>query len=446
MKRPPTVTELLTRLRLKITWRRVVLTLVLTMNLRIFQFFPGGRPLEEMWFVLCLLTLGLLYPLFKANADWKFSWLELYLLGIVGVLVLMPALSSYSVFGQPLIYGVLARRSTVLITTWLLLIHAWRYRWIDAEDVEAALIFLVWFVFAIYTGMRILFDPNAYPGAPTGFILGFGTNTQAFSVPGYLFPFGTIYYALRGLRERRIKFYLYAVAIFIDGAGASWRFLLVSVVVTLLFFLFRWRRIDEVLFTLVRLAVVVLVVGTLIQVTKPDLLSDTVGHFVAAVQVAVGGNKQEVDPSSDARVEEVNIALPYVREHPVFGVGELSGQWLSGPSEVLGGYFHDSDIGLLGTIFTYGVVGLILSSFQFVFTIRAARALPRQSHTALFDAAKGYVLFSALFSISTSFFVVAVETSTFFVVLSVLLSGDLRDKVVSGSYSLLNRSALTASA
>lgn len=446
MKRPPSPTEVLTRVRSQVTWQRVVLTLVLTMNLRIFQFFPGGRPLEEGWFVLCLLMLGTLYPLFKAKADWKFSRLELYLLGMVGVLVLMPALSSYSVFGQPLVYGVLARRSTVLITTWLLFIHAWRYRWIDAEDVEAVLIFLVWFVFVIFTGMRLFFDANAYPGAPPGFILGFGTPTQSFSVPGYLFPFGTIYYGLRGLRERKIRFYLYAVAIFLDGAGASWRFLLVSVSVTLLFFLFRWRRIDDVLFTLVRLAIVSIVVGSVIQVVQPALISDTVGHFVAAVQVAVGGNKQEVDPSSDARVEEVNLALPYVREHPVFGVGELSGQWLSGPGEILGGYFHDSDIGLLGTLFTYGVVGLILSSFQFLFTARAALETPRQNHTALFDAAKGYVLFSALFSISTGFFVVAAETSTFFVVLSVVLAGDLRGRMASGSYNFVNQHALQTSA
>lgn len=442
MKRPPSPTELLTRVRSQVTWRRIVLAVVLTMNLRTFEFFPGGRPVEEVWFVLCLLTFACLYPLFKSRSDWKFSRLELYLLGMIIVLAILPALTSYNVFGQPLIYGILARRSTVLVTTWLLFIQVWRRGWVSADDIEAVLVFLVWFVFVLYSCMRLFLDPLAYPNAPFGFILGLGTETQTFAVPGYLLPFGVIYYALRGVRERRLKLYVYAAALFLVCAGSSWRALTLSLGITIFFFLFSWRPAAEALKAVAKFAVMMLVVVAILRAVRPDFVADTATHFAAAVQVAVGGAKEGVDPSADARVEEANIALPYVERYPILGVGEISGQWQGGPGEVLGGYFSASDIGVLGTLFTYGIVGLVFALGQYLFPLAAAFDKRRYFHTSLYDAVKGFVLFSALFSITTSFFIVALGTNTFFILLSVLLPGEAKRSVSVANYNFGSRAAL----
>ena len=421
MKRPPSLPEIVSKLRREVTWKRAFLLIVLTMNLRIFEFFPYVRPLEELWFVLCLLTFVCLYPVIKARFDWTFSRLELYLLSLLVVLVLFPALNAYHVFGQPLVYGVLARRSTVLICTWLLLISAWKLQWIDESDIRTVLVFLMWSVSAIFLFMRTFIDAGSVADAPIGFVLGFGTDTQVFSAPGFLFPFGTIYYGLRGIREGRLIYYLCAVTVFAIGSGSSWRASLVALSVTLLFFLFRWKRIDRATVMLSQFAVVLVILVGLLRVAKPGFVEEAAQHFIAAIQVTLGGSKQGVDPSADARVEEADVALPYVEAHPILGVGALSGQWSNGPQAVLGNYFSDTDIGLLGMVFTFGLVGAVYAAGQYLLALHAALR-PGQVERPFLDGVKGYVLFSALFSLSTGFYIVALETNSFFVTLLILLS------------------------
>lgn len=406
----------------EVTWKRVFMTIVFAMNLRIFEFFPHVRAVEEVWFVLCLSTFGIFFTLFKAQSDWRFSLLELYLLGLMIVLIVLPAVSAYNVFGQPLYFGILARRSSILICTWLILIHAWKRGWVDADDVEKILLFLMWFVAGLFLFMRLFVSPSLFPDAPTGFILGFSTPTAAFSAPGYLFPFGTIYYALQGLRGGSTRSYLYAAVIFLIGAGSSWRALFLSTSLTLLFFLFRFKPLPKALLMLAQFSAVLLVSAGLLNAVKPGLVGDTVGHFVSAFRVALGGEEEHRDASADVRVEEVALALPFVEAHPVFGAGALSGQWAGGATSVVGGYFSDADIGLLGTIFTYGLVGMVYSSLQYLFAIKGALRAAAQSYSPLIDAVKGFLLFSAIFSITTSFFIVEVENTSLYVVLIVLLT------------------------
>ena len=432
MKNLMSLSKIVRTVRSEVTWKRILLAVIFAMNLRIFEFFPHVRPLEEGWFVLCLVIFGIFYTLFKSQSDWRFSLLELYLLGLMIVLIAVPAASAYGVFGQPLYYGILARRSSILITTWLLLINAWKRRWVDADDIEKVLVSLMWFVAILFLGMRLLISPSAFPDAPTGFILGFGTENQAFSAPGYLFPFGNIYYAVKGMRGGSIRDYLFAAAIFLVGAGSSWRALFLSMSLTLLFFLFQLKPLPKAILMLTQFAIVTLVLVGLLNIVKPNLVADTVGHFVSAIRIAVGGEQEHLDASADARVEEIALALPYVKAHPIFGSGALSGQWNGGPSSVLGGYFSDADIGLLGTLFTFGLVGMVYSSFQYLFAIKAALRAAAQNQGALFDAVKGFLLFSAIFSITTSFFVVEVESTSFYVVLIVLLARESPATVVAG--------------
>lgn len=425
MRRLPSLQEIVSKLRREITWKRALLLVILTMNLRTFEFFPHFRPLEEVWFLLCLVAFVSLYPLLKARTDWTFSPLELQLLGMMVVLIIIPALSSYSVFGQPLAYGLLARRSSILVVTWLLLRQGLKYQWLNTNDIEVVLIFLTWSVAVLFVSMRVFINPNTYQDAPLGFILGLGTEDMAFSAPGHLFPFGTIYYALRGIREGKLLYYLLAVIIFSVGAGSSWRALFLSLSITILFFLFRWKRLSEAVGMLSRFAVLALTLIVLLNVAKPGLVGDAVDHLKAAFSVALGGEKQGNDASADARVQQVETAIPYVKAHPIFGVGALSGQWNGGPEVVLGTYFSDSDIGLLGMLFTFGAVGVIWCAAQYLFALRLAMTSTRQN--SLVDAAQGYLLFTALFSVSTGFFIVNVEQTTLFLVLLEILGKGAQD-------------------
>jgi hypothetical protein len=116
------------------------------------------------------------------------------------------------------------------------------------------------------------------------------------------------------------------------------------------------------------------------------------------------------DVSANARVLETLIAMPYVQKNPWFGNGNISNQWQGGNEHVLGGYFHPSDIGIIGVLFMYGVTGLLLFSWQYWFAIKAAGKLPPRMHSPLLDATKGMLLYLAIYSLATGFFVHYAET------------------------------------
>ena len=409
------ITNRFTRIRQEITLRRFLMVIVLAFNLRNFEYFPGGRPIEEFYFVLCLLAFAFLFPMFKILTSWRFSRFELYLLFTMVVLVILPATSAFRVFGQPLLYGILAKRSVILLGTWILFLNAWRFRYFDEKDIERVLLFLVWLITAIFAFMRIFLDPSSFSNAPVGFILGSGVDL-AFAVPGSLLPFGVLYYVLRGIRTHRMLDYLFGLTIFFVDAGSSWRALTLSLTGSILFFLFRRLPLDKAVLWIVRgLAIGALSIGGL-QIARPGLVASTVDHLAQALKVATGGGPSN-DSSANARILETDVALPYVRSNPILGSGLLSVQWNGGEPGVLGVYFSDTDIGLIGVLFTSGLVGFLVAGAQYAYAIAAARRLSTYAHSALIDGVAGYLLFSFLLSLSTGLFMVEIETTSFFVLL-----------------------------
>ncbi len=405
--------------------RRLGLAVVLAMSLRTFSFFPGVRSLEELWFVVCGVAFFVLYPLFKLQVDWSFSVIELYLLVVVPTSLFLPAFTSHDVFGQPLGYGLLARRSATLILTWLLLVGAWRRRWLNAAQVESVLVGLAWFTFFLYSFMRLLLNPANFTSAPAGFVLGSGTGGATFAVPGCFMTFGVLYYALRGLREKNVKCYGYSVLLLINAVGPSGRFLIVSLLATVAYFLIRWRPLAQVLTTFAQFALVALVALAITYRISPEATADRLNHFADAFRVVSGGQQGE-DASSNARVVESDIAFPYIHAHPYGGVGVLSAQWPGSAGQVAD-YFFPDDIGLVGIVFTYGFVGLAIFAFQYFFAVRASLSLKPSENSALLDGTKAFVLFTAINSLTTGVFVFSFEQSSFFVVLLVLLSKELHD-------------------
>lgn len=375
--------------------------------------------MEELWFGVCLVGLLILYPLLKIQSDWTFTPWELYLCFVIPILVILPAVTARNEFGQPLSYGLLARRSVALDATWLIFMEVWRRRWISSKDVEVVLLFLAWTSFFIYRFMTLLLNPASFSSAPPGFILGSGTAEASFAVPGCFMVFGVLYYALKGLRLKAVRYYLLALVLFVTAIGQSGRFLTVSLFVTIGYFLFRWRPLGQVISTLFTFAAVATLVLGIAFSTFPDIVRERVFRFGAAFQAVSGGQGQ--DASANARIVETNIALPYIKAHPLVGVGVLSNQWV-GAADAIATYFFTDDIGFVGIIFNYGALGLGLLLFQYIFAISAGLRIPVTDSDHLKDASKAFVLYTVIYSGTTGLFVFSFEQSSFFITLLILLS------------------------
>jgi len=386
---------------------RTLIAITLLMTFRTFQLFPYMEYVEEFWFVLCFFALAAMYPVWKIATGLRFLTFELFMIGLILVDVMLPAWTASREFGQPLVYGMLAQRGAVLIVVPILLVSAMRSRRVSVRDVESALVACAWGTCLLFVAMMLFLNPADFTSYGVGFAR-YANGRAVFTVSllnGAFLLFGILYYTLKGLRGRRVKYYIAAMIFFVvvfsetNGRGA-----IISLTITILYFLYRWRSFKQFLMTIVKFAGVGALSLVLLYIVSPTFLSTRIAGFADAFVVAFTGSEVQ-DTSATGKLFETMAALPYIQDHPLLGNGVISRQWGGGTTAVLGITFYAGDIGILGMLFTVGLIGLLIFSFQFRFAVRATRMLPASTHRPLSDAATAFVLFCALDSLMTGIFV-----------------------------------------
>jgi len=211
------------------------------------------------------------------------------------------------------------------------------------------------------------------------------------------------------------------------------RSLLLSVFGSLVFFVYRWSSFGRIIRMTPKLLFVSLLLFAALLLFKQDYLVHLGMKFGDAINVVLTGEKT-ADASANARIVETLITMPYIAEHWAFGNGDLSNQWKGG-FESRFGHFYPSDIGIIGTFFLFGIIGVLLFSIQFMFAVRYANRLPKNGgeHSALVSAAKGFLLYHATHSLVTGKFVHFVEIGLLFI--AILYWAALTAKITNAAVS-----------
>lgn len=400
---------------------RVFLGFLLLMNFRTFEYFPGFRLVQDSWYFLSVVVFFIAYPLLKIVLDWSFTRVELYFLACLPVLVILPAITSHFIFGQPYVYGVLQQRSAVLVMWWLLLINAWRLRWINESDIEKSLVFVSWATFFLFNLIRLTLNPAHFA------YVGFTVGGESFTFPADFAVFAVFYYTFRGLRLRRPNLYLLAAAQFISALGHSGRSLSVVVVAILIIYLFRIRGFIRAVPLLVFSSCAFALLVGVSYIVAPKAVSERSNKFADAFKVAAGASEVQ-DVSANARIYETDTAKQYVAQYPLFGAGDVSKQWNGGLVSAIGAYFVPGDIGLVGIAFKYGILGLLFFSAQYLFCFSFISGAGTARKSPLLDATRGAALFTAAFSLVTGQFVFSIESTSFYIIVITLASSKVAER------------------
>lgn len=400
----------------KRTFREAGLAAFFLMSFSILKFFPGMTLLKEGWIVAILFFLVTLYLIDRLAKGLRFTKFEGYALLLLVWVPISSAVQSRSEFGQPLVYGLLAQRNIVLVGSAIILLYLLRHNRITLADIEQALVKLAWACLAVFTSFTWLLDPGQFVDAGKGFVGGGNVQEAAFKFNTAFVVFGVIYYLFKGFWRHSAKEVMAAILflaylILIEGG----RSLLLSVLGAYMFFLLRWSSFGRLANMLPKALVLVALLSAGMLIFKQEYMSNLALKFSDAFTVVLTG-KETTDASANARIVETLIAKPFIAEHWAFGNGGLSNQWQGG-FESKFGYFFPSDIGIIGALFLFGIVGVLLLSVQFLFAIRYADRLPKNGgeHGALVNAVKGYLLYYAIHSLVTGKFVHSVETGLLFI-------------------------------
>jgi hypothetical protein len=394
-----------------------LIAIALIMSFRTFQFFPGMFYVQETWCAACFLLALFVYPFWKMRTGLRFTQLELYLLLLMIADPVLAAWRTNQIFGQPLIYGILSQREIVLIAALPILANMLRRETVKLADLESVLLYLTWGTFALYSGARLLLKPSSFSAYGEGLV----THPMAGAEPSFKFQpyflvFGMFYYAIQGIRTERRRYYLAAAILFVAALGGNGRGLVVSAVATFIFFLYRLRGLRRATLMVLKSVSIAALLGAAIFAINPERLSARIAGFSDAFAVVVAGSTTK-DSSANARLFETLAALPYIQAHPFLGNGVISHQWQGGSEMAMGEYFFASDIGIIGIVFSFGILGLLLYAYQYRIAWLAVMRLPNSLHNPLLDATRAFLMFSAIYSLETGLCVWDACSTLFFVTL-----------------------------
>ncbi|NNC82807.1 MAG: hypothetical protein HKN79_04455 [Flavobacteriales bacterium] len=319
-------------------------------------------------FYLIFLGGYIAYRIFKRvyEKNYRLNHLET-LMAVFFFLPFIPAFSAWREWGQPLTYGIATMREFYLLFGGLITYNLLREGKVTMPMVERAMVVVAWFSILFFYGMSLLTDPLQFK--ETGFAAAHeakGGEAYYQFQTGFMF-FGSIYYTVKAFLKKRYRLLIYA-AVFIAYI-VLFRLDRTTMAVTgiaLVTFLLFSIPIKTQIMNVVRFGIPTLLILGSVAILRPDFVDRYVMMFGEVLEVADQVDGTSVD--QDIRISELETAFIYIKKNPLLGSGKVSRRWVYGGYTHFLGYFFISDIGVVGQIFMYGILGAMILYFQFLFS------------------------------------------------------------------------------
>lgn len=343
------------------------------------------------------------------------STFNVYIMLTAFGLPLLGAFAAYLAFDQPMVYGLAAQRGGLLALFAYAVGNLIGNGRLTFAEFERAFIILAWLNLAICAPVLMLLDPNNY--SELGSLVSDGGGVfNEFHLPMSFIIFGALYYIGMWMLSDRARYGLLAAPfILYIVAGNNGRIVNIALAVTLL--TIAWigsprKRVKNISAALALAIGVVLVVG----IINPDKIGSMILKYQDAF-AAVSGAYDVADVSANARIIQSELVWPYIYSSPIIGTGVVSNEWNGGYQQMFG-YFHPSDLGMIGVLFVYGIVGVLFFSVQYLVFARIAPVVSYMAdkvpYNALLLALFANLLFVLFSSVVTGTFILVPEQTLFF--------------------------------
>jgi hypothetical protein len=346
------------------------LFLVYVTTFRVFATLPLNN-LHQIISTVAIILLTIYYLLNLVINFHKRKITKLDILMWLFILVnFLSAFQAQVVFGQPYYYGLMAQRSVLLSISGILLISFLNNRLISIAQVEKTFLIISLSLLAIGYFFFLFVDPvnfNDDEFVAYSPIRGYRYRFQFALVVMLLF-----YSLFKVSHEKKAKYIsIVILVLFYMVYFLQSRTTLVVLAITLLIYFLKNFSLKEK----IRNSIIyggLIIVGTVIflQLGYTTLLDRYKVLFHNVVEAFIGNSPSE--PSSVVRFMELKIALEYIQKNPMLGNGFVSNQWKGGWDEIFG-YFYPADIGIIGNIFVFGIIGTILIYLPYYFSLKMSQ-------------------------------------------------------------------------
>jgi len=392
--------------------KKIKLGIFFVLTFNILQFFPGLSFLREVWVLYVFLYIIILTVKKTLGGAEKYSPFELYILSLCFMPIYAGIMSKLE-FGQPLMYGILTQRNTIIAGSAIILIRWVSINKVTLEDIEKTLCAIAWCCLVFFMLIKVTLNPARYSGL-TGFVVGGNIEPYSFVFQSVFIAYAFFYYIVRGLHRKKVLDYIKSIPfflfMFLVGGGRS---MIVSIFAAIGIYVFQK-------FSLLRIIVwaplVILITGLFLigfYYFQEEYIVKFYEKLTDAITVVLTGEKTG-DVSANARIDETEMAWPYIEKNWVFGNGALSHQWENGYFSKVG-MFAPSDIGLLGNLFVFGVMGVFIYLLQILFAWRILNSIQKKQCSILVDTSKVFLIYFYIRSFATGAFIYSVYICVIFI-------------------------------
>lgn len=323
---------------------------------------------------IIIFTAYYLFELSQRLGRQKITMLDL----LIWLFILINLFSAYQankVFGQPLYFGIAAQSPVLLCLSGMMLISLLNYKLITIRQVEKTFVLVSVSILIAGYFFFLFIDPEKFSGT---------TFVAYSSVRGYRFNFQLapvimlLFYALFKISmERKVAYSVIVLLIlfyfvyFLQSRTS----LFVLAVTLLVYFIKTYSLKQKIRNIFIYGGLMAIAVFAMFLLGYTDIFFRYNILFRNIVE-AFAGTSDEA--SSYIRLQEYNTAIEFILKNPLFGNGFISNQW-NGGWHGLFGYFYPVDIGILGNIFVYGLIGTIIIYLPFYFAIKMSREVQYKS-------------------------------------------------------------------
>ncbi|MFI5218017.1 MAG: O-antigen ligase family protein [Bacteroidia bacterium] len=348
---------------IKSIWTSVLMLCYFVLIFHVFDYLPLG-------FVQDAFTLAMLFLLFGFFAvefffdikNKKISQAHLIIFPIL-LLPVINCIQSNLVFGQPWYYGFLAQRTNFFILLVSFNVMIIKRGWLTINSLENHFFLAANLCLVIFFYHNLFVDPLKY----------IDTDLVSYnSVRGYRFKFPNViinslllYCIFKIWISKDRKYYLVLLPVIIYiFAFVKDRSQIVAILLTLLFYYLKNFTIKQRVLYAFSALLTVLVVSVFLYSFFPGIIDTYIELYGNVIKLFAGEQTEEY--STSLRVVESNIAIEGWLQHPWLGTGFLSQQWQNGYFGIYK-YFYPADVGILGNLYVYGIIGTLFYYLLFVF-------------------------------------------------------------------------------
>jgi hypothetical protein len=292
---------------------------------------------------------------------------------LMWIFILVNFLAAYKghvVFGQPYYYGIMAQRSVLLSLSGILTVSFLNHGYFTIKQVERSFLIISLSLLFICYFFILFVNPGRFTEE----------EFVAYSpIRGYRYRFQfalvimLLFYSLFKISHEKKNWFsivvfliLFYLVYFLQS-----RTTLVVLAITLIIYFFRNYSIREKIRNSIIYGSLFLLAGIVFfSLGYTSLFEKYRVLYHNVLEAFISGSPDEA--SSAIRFQELQTAIDYIGKNPILGNGFISNQWNGGFRDIFG-YFYPVDIGLLGNVFVFGILGTILIYLPYYFSLSMSR-------------------------------------------------------------------------